>query len=590
VAERLQILSNRAAKVKERVQIAGTLSTLERSMLRDQIAELRKELNILSHMCQAAIDAGALLTAYSANPWAPFGGTEEILEGRTASTEFFIEAFHGETESAAFNLVNFSDQTMIVRLQPGMMIAQEDSQTVLTDKILQFHELLKVPTQALDVSPDALPLLNQAQTLSIPPWHMRQLWITVNTSRLEPDIWTSKILIRSLDVEPKQTYLNLKIQIWDNVLPDKQDLRLCHWGYVHTSVLKNQPEAALQDQIRHGTNVFVATHNFSPKASFDDQGNIIGKLDFSHHDAYVKQHAPHGIILFFNYQVSLKGPADRFTAAWEKAYAAWLTAWFQHLQEMNIGYDNFALYPIDEPGLAEGLVDQFIKYSKTIRQVDPKVLIYTDPVAQATMQDLRNMAPYVDIWCPNRNGYLLNQGAEKLAFIKSTGKTVWTYECEGNAKHQSPLGYYRAQSWLVWHHGLTGIGFWSYCTSRYDPWYTPVGGNDYLLIYQGKGVVTSKRWEAVRDGIEDYSMLRELQYAIEQSQNRDRPEIFSAAKKLLDQQATDIAQFCGLDEYGTLPGLGGMEELRRIEDARWQQIKSIRRQMADLLAKLKNSR
>jgi hypothetical protein len=382
--------------------------------------------------------------------------------------------------------------------------------------------------------------------------------------------------------------VNLKIKIWDSKLPDKQDLKLCHWGYVHSSVLKDQPEEALQDQIRHGTNVFVATQDFSPKASFDEQGNLTGKLDFTRHDAYVKQHAPHGVILFFNYQVSLKGPAERFTPVWDKAYAQWLSTWFQHLQDMNIGYDNFALYPIDEPGLAEGLVDQFITYAKTIRRVDPKVLIYTDPVAQATIQDLRNMAPYVDIWCPNRNGYLLEQGSEKLAFIKSTGKMVWTYECEGNAKHQSPLGYYRAQSWLVWHHGLTGIGFWSYCTSRYDPWYTPVGGNDYLLIYQGKGVVTSKRWEAIRDGIEDYGMLRELQNAMEQTQNKDRPDIISVAKKLLNEQATEIAQFCGLDKQGTLPGLSGAEELRRIEDIRWQIIKNVRRKIAELLGSLRD--
>ena len=42
----------------------------------------------------------------------------------------------------------------------------------------------------------------------------------------------------------------------------------------------------------------------------------------------------------------------------------------------------------------------------------------------------------------------------------------------------------------------------------------PAGGHDYLLIYQGNGVVSSKRWEAVRDGIEDYAMLQVLKHAV----------------------------------------------------------------------------
>ncbi len=229
----------------------------------------------------------------------------------------------------------------------------------------------------------------------------------------------------------------------------------------------------------------MASPEFAPVANFDSEGNLIGKIDYRKHDEYVKKHIKDGLILFLAYQSGLKIHKEQFSPVW-------LKAWIGHLKEMGINYGQYAFYPVDEPGLHDN-VDRFIDFGKTIRDVDPKAQIYTDPVGAATMEELKSMNPYVDIWCPNRSGYLLNKGQDKLAYLKSTGKTIWTYECIGNAKHLSPLGYYRSQSWLSWHHGLTGIGFWSYCTSSADPWFAPEGTSDYFLIYQGKGVVSSKR-------------------------------------------------------------------------------------------------
>ena len=164
---------------------------------------------------------------------------------------------------------------------------------------------------------------------------------------------------------------------------------------------------------------------------------------------------------------------------------------------------------------------------------------------------------------------------------------MWTYECEGDAKHQSPLGYYRAQSWLVWRHGLTGIGFWSYCTSRFDPWTVPRGGQDYLLIYQGDGVVISKRWEAVRDGMEDYDLLQQLQKAVNNPPDGVSSETLKAAKHFLQQDAPAIGAYCGLDQYGTQPGVDGFSGARRLEDERWEAVQKARLKMGELLAALK---
>ncbi len=585
VANQSQLLEFRLTALQEKTQVAGTLDNLQRIELREQVASLHNDAMTLQKMTEAAINAGTSLAVYAANPWAPFGNCDEIIEGRTDVPNVSIYAFAGETESAAFNLANFSDKPIFIRIEPDAFISEKDSSSILASKAMTLHEVIDVPTEMLDKSGDALPLLGQGQTLMIPQWGLRQLWININTTALNPGVWKSAIRIRSMEIESKEAVANLVVNVSKIALPAKQELNLCHWGYVHTSILKDIPQLALDDQVSHGTNVFVATNNFSPKAKFDNNGNIIGEIDFSKHDEYMKAHSPHGTILFFNYQHSLSGPAKPFDPVWEKAHAEWLKAWFNHMKTLGIDYKDYALYPIDEPGLHEGLVEKFISYSKVIRKVDERVQIYTDPVGKASMEDLEKMAPYVDIWCPNRNDYLLDIGADKLAFIKTTNKTIWTYACDGNAKHQSPLGYYRAQAWLADHHDLTGIGFWSYCTSRYNPWFTPVGGNDYLLIYQGVGVVASKRWEAIRDGVEDYSMLQLLKQAVNNAKDAD-PQTKQAAQKLLTTDAFEIAAFCGWDADGTQPTNDGMSVLRKVEDARWQKIQSTRKEIITLLENL----
>ena len=579
LAERVHFLRSKMPDYRDRVQLAVTLSGTDRRKLCDELAALRTETArslSLAERAAAAKQTGGLF-ACAANPWAPFGGADGLAEGRVAPPDLAVHAFSGEVESTALNIYNGSGQpvTLRVELQP----VAKGKTTVPARDVFTAREAVDVPTLTMSLAADALPALNQAQTITVPAWGARQLWLGVDTARLEAGTWTSQIRLRALDVEPRELAVPVTIEVWKARLPEKQALSLCHWGYVSRSVLRDQPEAALKDQVAHGTNVFVGL--FSPKATYDKDGNLVGEIDYAEHDAYVRRHAAHGIILFHGWPIS--GPAKPFTPAWRKAAVAYLRAWVKHLAEMGVGYDGFAFYPVDEPGLREGLVDTYINYAKVAREADPKILMYTDPVGGANMDDLKKMAPYVDIWCPNRRGYLIGVGGEKLAFIKSTGKTVWAYECEGNAKHQSPLGYYRGQSWLAWRHGLTGIGFWNYCIGP-EPWYEK---GEYTMIYQGDGVVPSKRWEAVRDGIEDYGMLLSLKRAADAAQAAQRaPQAVKAARRVLAEDATIIAAYCGCDDDGTLPGVDGAPGGRVLADKRWRTIQAARRKIADLLAKL----
>ena len=569
--------------LREQAAAAALLDPATMADLTRQLARARARTGRIVTAADLYAKGKSVLMACAANPWANFGGMDELDEGRVAPPDMHVKAFAGEIESAALNLFNLGPEPLTVRVDMAPLSGPDGAKAPAKAVILR--EAVATRTEMGDLSADALPRLNQGYTLVLPGYDGRQLYFELDTKGLKPGEWSAAVRLRGLDVDATEATATLKLTVWPVALPEQRTLGLCHWGYVESSVLKDQPEAALTDQVRHGSSVFTGSK--APKAKFDEKGQLVGELDYSDHDAWVDQYAKHGILLFQGFDSLLQGPAEKFSPEWNKAAVAYLRKWVEHLKAKGLGYDDWAIYTIDEPGLKEGLVDIHINLGKAIREADPRILIYTDPVGDASLDDLKAMAPYTDIWCPARNGIVNKPDQAKMDFIKSTGKTVFLYECQGNVKHRSPLGYYRGQAWLAWAHGLKSLGFWTYCTSAFDPWFN-AGEAEYLMVYQGDGVVPSRRWHAVRDGIEDHAMLTQLRGAADAAAAGGRAgKAVEEARLLLDRDAREIARFCGLDEDDEVPGVGGLPQQRRVEDRRWQKITGVREQLFRLLDELR---
>ncbi len=583
VEDRACLAATKLEALRSRVSGEMPISDADRVGYRKKLAGLMAEAKAvlqLASLAEEAAAAGSTLKICAANPWASFGRLDELAERWTATSDLSVFMFGGETECAALNVFNLSSQPRTFRVELGVLAQGE--KTVLARDAVTVFEVLEVPTERCDLEADALSPLGVASVLHVPAWSGRQLWLNVNSRSLPAGDWKGSVRLRSLDVAPVEASATLSVTVASARIPEKQALHNCGWGYVHSSMLKDYPAEALADQVTHGTDVFVGT--FFPQARFDAEGNLVGEIDYREHDAYVKQHASHGIILFCGYQGALQGPAAAGSEVYRKAHVQWLRAWVKHLAELGVGYDGYALYPVDEPGLSNGLVDAFLRMAKLAREADPQIKMYTDPVGGITEDELRQMLPYVDIWCPNRAGLVLDQKqAAKLDIIKDSGKAVWMYECDDNAKHQSALGYYRAQAWLAWRHRMTGIGFWSYCTSADDPWFVPRMRYDYLLVYPGNGVISSKRWEAVRDGIEDYGMLDQLSQKLKAGNASAKADDVAAAKRLLGEAAARVGGFCTLEHYEALLNPDALAKRRNLEDQRWRDIQQLRRELARLL-------
>ena len=110
---------------------------------------------------------------------------------------------------------------------------------------------------------------------------------------------------------------------------------------------------------------------------------------------------------------------------------------------------------------------------------------------------------------------------------------------DGNSKTLSGLGFYRWRFWYAWQLGLTGVGWWVYAHhGGADRWDGPNPTGDYFAtVYDGqRGPVSSKRWEAAREGIEDYEYLCMLRDGIRAAESRGVDDAqLAAAKRLFDE-------------------------------------------------------
>jgi hypothetical protein len=84
--------------------------------------------------------------------------------------------------------------------------------------------------------------------------------------------------------------------------------------------------------------------------------------------------------------------------------------------------------------------------------------------------------------------------------------------------------------------GLEGAGFWVYKAN--DIWW-PIQSGDWSVVYQTDDqVVPSRRWEASRDGVEDYRALYLLAREIEKARTRGHDA--DAAQALIDEAVEKV--------------------------------------------------
>jgi len=338
-------------------------------------------------------------------------------------------------------------------------------------------------------------------------------------------------------------------------------------------------DESLADLLDHYTNVFIAR---APPITMDTHLRLLEEPDFSRVDPYFIRLKGRAVFLIagFQYAVRFDRPVEYMSSLWKKGYAKALHILVDHLRELGIGYEEFALYHHDEPGLFKGpIIESVYQLAKLTKEIDPNVQVYANPTGGANAENLACLGPYVDIWCPFLT--LVKRDPELVRFLKETGRRVWCYEAEGNVKRLHPLGYYRAQPWIAFSYGLEGVGFWTYrYRDLWDRWAM------YGMVYEGDGPVPSKRWEAYRDGVEDYNYLSLLREAIEDARSAGvSARTIREAEELLRRAVEEVTR--GQEEVDEITRWVGemsmdYELFARLRRSIAQATVSLRRQTAEV--------
>jgi len=408
---------------------------------------------------------------------------------------------------------------------------------------------------------DALPLLDE-RGLRLGPGETSQLWLTFPKRRLPPGEYRGRIILgASNDRSPSA--IEIALHVYPIELPDQMRLQTYNWAYVTTfPLVRGLEREAVADLFAHYTNTFVFCNTDVPWPRFDEAGK--GSIDFTAHDRNLALHRGAREISWFWSFADRDQPdggrfgADYLSPEWKERFTWWLRAWVAHLKALGCGYDDFFMYPFDET-----LCDRFRDLARLIKEVDPSIRVFADPVSADTRERIEAIAPYIDIWCPHL--FTFEERLADVDFMRAHAtsttapgrvppaagggtKKLWTYVCSGPAKTLSPHAYYRLMMWKAWQRGYTGCGFWAYADAGWggdNAWNDFDGANpDFAAIYtarnappgvaRSEAIIPSKRWEAWREGIEDYELLAMLGQAVARAQQTGAVARATALRALLN--------------------------------------------------------
>jgi len=461
-----------------------------------------------------------------------------------------VQMWQNEYESAAFNIVSCSDEPLKMAVTISSLKGPS-GQTIDSNKTFTVRRAVYVKGSEIGSIADALVLQNE-HPFTLDPGEVTQIWLTIFNPTLAPGGYKSTISVSATTERGEklpQENIPISIKVDKNKFPNKVALNTCNWAYYEVASASEMAE----DLRSHHINVYVIPAQDLPFPRFSsDAPGIIREPNYARLDTVLGRHKYADTFLIgLNFSIAEKdfgrfGDVEWMTPAWKEVFTSWLKELVGHLKNRGIGYDRFVLYPFDET-----IADDYYELAKLVKDTDPKIRLYANSFGKGPKEFMR-FRKLIDVWCLQDSH--CTRYPDWFETIKGFGKELWTYECLRPMKAKEPYSYYRLLPWRAFNRGQTGAGFWTY---YYGLGYKPgaVPWNDTLrphgfsgVVYGAKAspvaelresIVPSRRWEAWREGVEDYQYLFELQRAIKKIKMKD-PKTAADAQKILDEQVDSV--------------------------------------------------
>ncbi len=435
------------------------------------------------------------LEVWFADPWGvlPTQLTEQeersdsmILKGFNNTKETFVIGMAGGCKHNQSYKVKLTSSPEI---QKKIRVFEIQKQLVLDGSIV-FDPLIPLHSNKLECS-------NSWNTYL---WFSIDIDENINSEKITVEIQSEKSDVKAVEVD-------LQIENLDQ--SDACNLNVVNWAYPQQDKpIWNVRTDLYQDLVNHGVNVLVIHPSLLKLPNSVGKVQNINKKEILNQIKNIKENDKDATILLYMAIGPWLDKNQKLSELQrEKVLTGWVTYIDQFLRKEGYSRDQWMLYPVDEP-VAKRL-EQLFWTIDLIKKVSPDIRIYANPIAvhsnKITYGQLKKLSNKVDVIQPD---FELVQ--EQMTLFQNLNKPWWFYDNPAYPAKKTEPYFYRSLALKAWTLGATGTGFWSYSdTSNTSAW-DDFDGNrgDWAVVYEGKkNIISSRRWEAFAQGVNDYRFL-----------------------------------------------------------------------------------
>ena len=361
------------------------------------------------------------------------------------------------------------------------------------------YEVKPVPTNPDQgtVAWDPIVPLERRDSVKVPSFETREVWLDIDATGATAGEHRVNVSFR---VGTEETRVEIALDVLPFEMAGFDSMRLCAWA--------SYSKYAVADLLAHGNTVFITG---VPPATAVPEGNTPRvEVNFAALDSFVAPLEGHDVFLLLVGVPSLGvGMEDD---AFVPRMADYLEQVMSRLAAKGIPEEHVALYTWDEVG-GNGwdAVRRYVAFGRQVLKARPSVKFYVNGGGDLPM--FEELAEIAAIWSPAF--FMLDEHTPVMDFLRSTKAAMWSYNCGymyarpmgWNTKTINVVGEFRMQAVFAAHYGATGIGYW--CYNHGPSMWNPIHP-EYPIVYHtapDDPITSSRRWEAVREAVEDARIL-----------------------------------------------------------------------------------
>ncbi len=490
--------------------------------------------------------------------WDMLGPAEQPPERSSPAVALNVSMMDNEYRAEAFNITNLGPRDADVHVVISGL-PKGDNPDYVTVHQVEFME-----NQTGIALADPLPVARQGNggaVVSVPAGMTRQVWLTFHPVDVKPGVHSGQVRLKGLGAG--DIALPLTLHVSQARMPDQPTMSLGMWDYTDGNgaygIVPTNIQPSIVDMRAHFVDTPWANGGTAPWVgadAFDAANKLVKPPNFAAFDAWVSRwKGVRNYAVFLSVGDSFAG-ANMGDANFQPRVGAWLQAWAAHLKKLDITPQQVPLLIWDEPSTEDKDL-LILTWARAVHASGTGFVVWEDPTHAAPEKGtVPEMFQECDVLCPNLGIYSSNAQASRDFYegLRQKGKKLWFYQCSGPARTFDPIYYHRYHFWYAWNAGAVGSGFWAYgdtsgATNSWDEFLA--GGTIFAPEYLDEtSTTTSKHWEAVREGVEDYEyfvMLRDRVTELEKAGNAS--PLLAQAKELY---TTGVRKVVGNYDIGKL--------------------------------------